>query len=64
MPFTNKRVDVDVLIPADASRVGQTVAREPVVEEDDLETSPAVLGILDSIDASTREKIMATQSPQ
>jgi len=64
VPFTNKRVDVDVLIPADASRVGQTVAREPVVEEDDLETSPAVLGILDSIDASTREKIMATQSPQ
>ncbi len=61
MPFTNKRVDVDVLIPADASRAGQTVAREPVVEEDDLETSPAVLGILDSIDASTREKIMATQ---
>jgi hypothetical protein len=61
VPFTNKRVDVDVLIPADASRVGQTVAREPVVEEDDLETSPAVLGILDSIDASTREKIMATQ---
>lgn len=61
VPFTNKRVDVDVLIPADASRAGQTVAREPVVEEDDLETSPAVLGILDSIDASTREKIMATQ---
>ena len=62
VPFTNKRVDVDVLIPADASRAGQTVVREPVVEEDDVETSPAVLGILDSIDASTREKIMATQS--
>ena len=61
VPFTNKRVDVDVLIPADASRAGQTVVREPVVEEDDVETSPAVLGILDSIDASTREKIMATQ---
>ena len=61
IPFTNKRVDVDVLIPADASRAGQTVVREPVVEEDDVETSPAVLGILDSIDASTREKIMATQ---
>ena len=61
VPFTNKRVDVDVLIPADASRAGQTVIREPVVEEDDVETSPAVLGILDSIDASTREKIMATQ---
>jgi len=61
VPFTNKRVDVDVLIPADASRAGQTVARETVVEEDDVETSPAVLGILDSIDASTREKIMAAQ---
>jgi len=61
VPFTNKRVDVDVLIPADASRAGQAVTREPVVEEDDVETSPAVLGILDSIDASTREKIMATQ---
>ena len=61
VPFTGKRVDVDVLIPADASRAGQTVAREPVVEEDDVETSPAVLGILDSIDASTREKIMAAQ---
>ena len=61
VPFTNTRVDVDVLIPADASRAGQTVARETVVEEDDVETSPAVLGILDSIDASTREKIMAAQ---
>ena len=45
----------------------QASVRPEIVEtmsQGDVETSPAVLGILDSIDASTREKIMATQSPQ
>ena len=62
IPFTNKRLDVDVLVPDDASRVVQTQARKPVVEQDDLETSPSVLGILDSINASTREKILRQSS--
>lgn len=35
----------------------QTVSREPVVEQDDLDSSPSVLGILNSIDAPTRNKI-------
>jgi hypothetical protein len=62
IPFTNKRLDVDVLVPSDASRVVQTQARKPIVEQDDLETSPSVLGILDSINASTREKILRQSS--
>jgi len=40
------------------SVTGQTIVREPVVEEDDIETSPTVLNILDSINNETRNKII------
>ena len=58
VPFTGKRVDVDLLVPADASRAGQTLAREPVVEQDDIETSGAVSSLIQTLDSETRKKIL------
>jgi len=58
VPFTNTRVDVDVLVPTDASRAGQTLAREPVVEQDDIETSETVSSLIKNIDPAARQKII------
>ena len=57
IPFTGKRVDVDLLVPADASRAGQTLVREPVVEQDDIETSAAVSSLIQTLDPEARQKI-------
>jgi hypothetical protein len=57
VPFTGKRVDVNLLVPADVSRAGQAVAREPVVEQDDIETSPALKKLLQAITPAQRAKI-------
>ena len=64
VPFTNKRVDVDLLVPADASRAGQTLAREPVVEQDDIETSAAVSSLIKTIDPEARQKILQSIGAQ
>jgi len=58
VPFTGKRVDVDLIVPADASRAGQTLAREPVVEQDDIETSETVSSLIKNIDPAARQKII------
>ena len=58
IPLTGKRVDLDLLVPTDASRAGQTLAREPVVEQDDVETSAAVTSLIQNIDAGARQKII------
>jgi hypothetical protein len=64
IPFTGKRVDVDLLVPADASRAGQTLAREPVVEQDDIETSAAVSNLIQTLDPEARQKILQSIGPQ
>ena len=64
VPFTGKRVDVDLLVPADASRAGQTLAREPVVEQDDIETSAAVSNLIQTLDPEARQKILQSIGPQ
>jgi len=64
VPFTGKRVDVDLLVPDDASRAGQTLAREPVVEQDDIETSAAVSNLIQTLDPEARQKILQSIGPQ
>ena len=64
IPFTGKRVDVDLLVPADASRAGQTLVREPVVEQDDIETSAAVSSLIQTLDPEARQKILQSIGAQ